>query len=76
MKLTTVGDIQKNFSAVLKELNAGEEVIVTKRGIPVARLASLGPRKDIDWPDYFSDAVTAGGKTVSEQVIEEREDRF
>ena len=76
MQTATVGKIQKNFAEVLNEINAGEEVIITRRGKPVARLTALGPGKNIDWPDFFKEAVPAKGKTISTLVVEEREDRF
>jgi len=76
MKTATVGEIQKNFAAVLKEIEAGEEVVVTKRGEPVARITTLGPKKNIAWPDFFENAIEIKGKPLSEIVIEEREDRF
>lgn len=76
MKTTTVGKIQKNFAAVLKEIRAGEEIIVTKRGEPVARIIAMGPKKHIDWPDFYANAIEIKGKSVSEIVSEEREDRF
>lgn len=43
MKTATVGEIQKNFSRILKEIKAGEEIAVTKRGKPVAKITALGP---------------------------------
>ena len=54
MKTATVGEIQKNFAGVLREIKAGEEIIVTSRGEPVARITAVGPKKDIDWPDAFA----------------------
>ncbi len=76
MQTATVGKIQKNFAKVLREINAGEEIIITKRGKPVARLTALGPGRHINWPDFFKEAIPAQGKTISELVVEEREDRF
>ena len=52
MKTVTVGEIQKNFARILKEIKAGEEIAVTKRGVPVAKITSLGPKKEIDWSDF------------------------
>jgi len=76
MKTASVGEIQKNFAQVLKEIKAGEEIIVTKRGKPVAKIIAMGPKRGIDWPDFFDEAIEIKGKPVSEIVIEEREDRF
>ena len=76
MKTATVGEIQKNFARVLSGINNGEEITITKRGKPVARIVSLGPKCEIDWPDFYSEALEFKGKPVSEIVIEGREDRF
>jgi len=76
MKTATVGEIQKNFAAILKKIEAGEEVVVTKRGKPVARITTTGPKNNIDWPDFFAGAVDLEGKPLGEIVSQEREDRF
>jgi prevent-host-death family protein len=76
MKTATVGEIQKNFAQVLKEIKAGEEILVTRRGKPVARLTAIGPEKSIDWPDFYMEAIEVKGKPLSEIIIEEREDRL
>lgn len=76
MKTATVGEIQKNFARILKEIRAGEEIAVTKRGLPVAKITALGPKQEIDWPDFFNEAVELKGQPVGEILIEGRKDRF
>ncbi|MGA1842343.1 MAG: type II toxin-antitoxin system Phd/YefM family antitoxin [bacterium] len=76
MKTATVGDIQKNFSKVLRIINAGEEIIITKRGKPIAKISSLGPNNEITWPDFFNETIEVRKKPLSDLVIENREDRF
>jgi antitoxin (DNA-binding transcriptional repressor) of toxin-antitoxin stability system len=76
MKTTTVGEVQKNFSRILRNIWAGEKIVVTKRGKPVARIEALGPKNKIDWPDFYAEAIEIKGKPVSEMIIEGREDRF
>jgi prevent-host-death family protein len=76
MKTATVGEIQKNFSRILKEIKAGEEIAVTRRGKPVAKITALGPKKEIDWPDFYDEAIKSRGKPASDIVIQGREDRF
>lgn len=76
MKTATVGKIQKNFSEVLRNIKAGEEITIIKRGKPVARLTALGPKKNIEWPDFFKDTVKLKGKQVSKILIDTRKDRF
>jgi antitoxin (DNA-binding transcriptional repressor) of toxin-antitoxin stability system len=41
MKTATVGEIQKNFSRILKQIKAGEEIAVTRRGKPVAKITAI-----------------------------------
>jgi antitoxin (DNA-binding transcriptional repressor) of toxin-antitoxin stability system len=76
MKTATVGEIQKNFSKILKEIKAGEEIAVTRRGIPVAKITALGPKVKIDWPDFYNEAIKSRGKSAGDIVTEGREDRF
>ena len=76
MKTATVGEIQKNFGRILKQIKAGEEIAVTRRGKPVAKITAIGPKEEIDWPDFYREAIELKGKPVGEIVIEGREDRF
>ena len=76
METATVGEIQKNFAEVLRKIKSGEEIIVTKRGKPVAKITALGAKRDIDWPNFFEESIEAKGKPISEIVSEGREDRF
>ena len=76
MKTATVGEIQKNFSKILKDINLGEEITITSRGKPIAKVTALGPKKDIAWPDFYGEAIELKGKPISDLLIEEREDRF
>ena len=76
MKTATVGEVQKNFSKILKDINLGEEITITSRGRPIAKLTALGPKQHIDWPDFWDDAIELKGKPTSQLVIEDREERF
>ena len=79
MTTATVGEIQKNFAGVLRNINGGEEIIIiiiTKRGKPVAKITSLGPKTEIKWPDFYNEAIELKGKPAAKIIIESREDRF
>ncbi|MFH1984325.1 MAG: type II toxin-antitoxin system prevent-host-death family antitoxin [Pseudomonadota bacterium] len=76
MKTATVGDVQKNFSLILKSIHAGDEITITRHGKPVAKLTALGPKSDIDWPDFYAEAIAVNGTPVSDLVREGRADRF
>ena len=76
MKTASVGDIQKNFAQVLNGINNGQEILITKRGKPVARIVALAPQREIEWADFYNEAIDLKGKSLSEIVIEDREERF
>ena len=76
MKTATVGQVQKNFGKILREVHLGEEITITRRGKPIAKLTVLGPKSDIIWPDFYTEAVELKGKPTSQVVIESRGDRF
>ena len=42
----------------------------------MAKIVSLGPKSEIEWPDFYCEAISLKGKPVSKIVIEGREDRF
>lgn len=46
MRVITLADAKAHLSALLDDVAAGQEVVVTRRGRPVARIvAEPGPRK-------------------------------
>ncbi len=58
MRTATVRDLRNHYTSLLAWVSAGEEVIITQRGKPVARLIQekpAGPQK-VNWAD--SPAVT------------------
>ena len=73
MKTATVGEVQKHLARILKEIKAGQEIVVAKRGKPVARLVPVGPGETIEWPDFYQQALEVSGKPLSEIIMEERE---
>jgi prevent-host-death family protein len=44
MSSVSVTTAKKNFSKLLQRVAAGEEIVITNRGVPVARLVPLSPR--------------------------------
>jgi prevent-host-death family protein len=46
MKWASASEAKTNFSALLKVAEAGEEVIVTRRGTPVARIPPMKAAKE------------------------------
>lgn len=46
MKHASVGEAKARFSALIKQAESGEEIVVTRSGIPVARIAPVKPAKE------------------------------
>lgn len=38
MKTATVRDLRNHYTSLLRWIDAGEEVVITRKGVPVARL--------------------------------------
>ncbi len=59
MKTATVGDLRQRFNAVLKSVETGEEITVTRRGVVVATLIPTPPAappptpRKVDWARRF-----------------------
>ncbi len=70
MKTATVSEIGKDFLAILKWVETGEEVQVTREGKPVA-LISPAPRP-VKQPDYLARLKqTFGDKVLSPEASAE-----
>ncbi|MGA9943816.1 MAG: type II toxin-antitoxin system prevent-host-death family antitoxin [Candidatus Cybelea sp.] len=46
MKRASVGEAKAHFSALIKRAEAGEEVLVTRSGTPVARIVPVKAAKE------------------------------
>lgn len=68
MKAATVADAKSHLSALLTEVEAGEDVVITRRGKPVAHLVPA-PRADgFGWSDLrnWVSAPPTSGLTVAQ----------
>jgi prevent-host-death family protein len=59
MKAAAVSEIKASLSGYLARVKAGEEVLITDRGKPVARLVPIR-EEEIDVPAYLIALVRAG----------------
>ena len=46
MKHASVGEAKAHFSALIKRAEAGEEIVVTRSGVPVARIVPASAAKE------------------------------
>jgi prevent-host-death family protein len=70
MRTATVRDLRNHYSSLLSWVSAGEEIVITQRGKPVARLIPENPPepKKVNWAE--SPAVTrdrSGERVLSAQ---------
>ena len=58
MRTATVRDLRNHYTSLLGWVSAGEEIVITQRGKPVARLIPENPQeaKKVNWAE--SPAVT------------------
>jgi antitoxin (DNA-binding transcriptional repressor) of toxin-antitoxin stability system len=79
MKTVTVRQAQTNFPALLRVVEAGEEIRVMRKKKPIARIVPMnGKGATVDWGDHFAklDKIFGGkpapGKPGSQIVIDGR----
>lgn len=70
MKTATVAETKSRLSALLSDIEAGEQVVITRRGRPVARLVAEQQAAAFGWEDLQS--WVAGGRTGGLTVAEMR----
>lgn len=70
MKTTTVANAKSHFSALLADVEAGHEIVITRRGRPVARLVPEPRDADpFDWESlqaWVESGPPAPGATVAD----------
>ena len=79
MSSVSVFEAKNRLSALLADVERGEDVVITRRGKPIARLTSLNPghdreraRKTIAGLRAASHGLTLGGVTLRELIDEGR----
>lgn len=84
-----IRELKAHLSAYLREVKAGETVVVTDRGDPVARIVPVGrPVEErlgdlldaglVEWNEETPESLepvarTRGGRTVADLLLEDRE---
>jgi len=53
MKTATVRDLRNRYTSLLRWISAGEEILITRRGVPIARLTPESARtaRAVNWAD-------------------------
>jgi antitoxin (DNA-binding transcriptional repressor) of toxin-antitoxin stability system len=80
MKRVSVGDVQHNFSRILRDVDAGEEVQIVRRKHVVARIVPDSDTPEPRFPEFVSRAREifgeGNGVPVSDLILGDRDERL
>lgn len=65
MRTEPVTSAKNNLSALLREVRAGKTILITDRGVPIARLMPVGPVKGV--PPWLIELGQKGLVTLPER---------
>ncbi|TQE92782.1 MAG: type II toxin-antitoxin system prevent-host-death family antitoxin [Spiribacter salinus] len=75
MSTVTVADAKAHLSELLGRIESGEEIVITRRGKPVARLTSLEPAKQpVKSLAEFRDSIRPPRKPATEVLTALRDE--
>ena len=77
MREVNIREARSNLSSLLDKVEAGEEIIIKRRGKTVAKLVSLHNAGNLPSLKDFRSSIKINGKPMSQSVVDARnEDRF
>jgi antitoxin (DNA-binding transcriptional repressor) of toxin-antitoxin stability system len=80
MKTATVRDVQHHFNRIVHWTESGEDVQITRRNKPIARLVAITEAPEKTAPvDFYQRAVNLwknNNGSLSDLIVEEREERI
>jgi len=80
MRKASIAEAQHNLNSVLKFVEHGEEVLLTRRNKVVARIVPINSENTEEWPLFSERAKKIfgkiKGKSPGQIILEDREERF
>ncbi|MDA2923119.1 type II toxin-antitoxin system prevent-host-death family antitoxin [Acidobacteria bacterium AH-259-L09] len=78
MKKAGIREARQNLSALIEAVKSGQEVVITDRGTPVARLGPPPQQQGKKFRSHgsFRKQMPILRPPLSQTIMEEREDRF
>jgi prevent-host-death family protein len=76
MRTAGVREARQNLTDLLVDVKKGREVVITDRGRPVARLASVERRRPFPDLAHVRRAFRGADPKLSQALLEEQEDRL
>ena len=75
---TGIREARKRFSEYINKVQQGEEIIITKRDEPIARLVSIQKKRRNKLKSHkeLRNSIKRMGKPLSKLILESREERF
>ena len=67
MQITTVSQLKMSLSAYLCQVKAGEEVVITEHGRPIARLLPFA--NPVPFPEYLRDLEGKGSPQARGEAL-------
>lgn len=73
-----VREVRQRLSEYLRRVQEGEEVVITRRDEPMARIVPFARKqsKSLESHKGLRARVATSGKPLSQIVVEQREERF
>lgn len=77
MKTVTVAETKAHLSEILKQIEDGEEVTITRRGKPVAKITAIAPAKAslpslAELRETLPQSITPGSEVLAKLREEQR----
>ena len=80
MKKASVAEVQHNLNSVLKFVEQGEKVLLTRRNKVIAKIVPVYEMENSDWPSFYERANemfgNAQGKSPEQIILDDREEHF
>jgi prevent-host-death family protein len=80
MKKASVAEVQHNLNSVLKFVEQGEKVLLTRRNKVIAKIVPVYDIENDDWPSFYERAEEMfgeiKGKDPSQIIQDDREERL
>ncbi len=74
MKSVSLRYMQHHLSDVMRHVDQGQEVLVTRRRRTIARLVPAAPvATRVKWPDFAARAARITGRPLSATILDERD---
>jgi prevent-host-death family protein len=74
MRTAGIREVRQNLTSLLDDVRKGREIVITERGRAVARIVPVQQRKPFPDLSEFRRRIGPLGVSVSQAIIDDRED--